>query len=266
MEQKENSICINQWGYINSIREPEARKFAGNRVLGKKELTEYRSVVGQLNWISLHTMPDISYNVSELSKAFKEGTTQDMRKLIKIVRKVKSIMGGVVIDELEEENTYWEAYTDASFGNVEDGHTQIGYIISVTDGKKRCPIWWKSRKSRRVAKSTIEAEALSVGEAIERVVYLNSLWAEIVGERKLKAFVKTDSKTLMTAIKSSTGVSSKRLKIDIAAIRETIELGEISEVQWVQGKHQVADVLTKSGVSEENIREYLEGREMTLKS
>ena len=233
-------------------------------VLEKKELTEYRSVVGQLNWISLHTMPDISYNVSELSKAFKEGTTQDMRKLIRIVRKVKSIMGGVVIDELEEENTYWEAYSDASLGNVEDGHTQIGYIISVTDGKKRCPIWWKSRKSRRVAKSTIEADG--VGEAIEGVVYFNSLWEEIVGERKLKAFVKTDSRKLMTAIKSSTGVSSKRLKIDIAAIRETIESGEISEVQWVPGKHQVADVFTKSGVSEENIREYLEGREMTVKS
>ena len=70
----------------------------------------------------------------------------------------------------------------------------------------------------------------------------------------------------MTAIKSSTGVSSKRLKIDIAVIRETIEFGEISEVQWVQGKHQVADVLTKSAISEENIREYLEGREMTVKS
>ena len=37
-------------------------------------------------------------------------------------------------------------------------------------------------------------------------------------------------------------------------------------MQWVQGKHQVADVLTKSGVSEENIREYSEGREMTVKS
>ena len=34
----------------------------------------------------------------------------------------------------------------------------------------------------------------------------------------------------------------------------------------LQGKHQVADVLTKSGVSEENIRDYLEGREMTVKS
>ena len=160
MEQKEDRICVNQWRYIDSIREPEAIRFTGNRVSGKKELTEYRSVVGQINLISLHILPDISYNVSELSKAFKEGTTQDMRKLIKVVRKVKSIMGGVVINELEEENICLEAYADSSFGNVEDGHTQIGYVISVTDGK-RCPIWWKSRKSRRVAKSTIEAEALT---------------------------------------------------------------------------------------------------------
>ena len=41
-------------------------------------------------------------------------------------------MGEVVINELEEENIYWEAYADASFGNVEDGHMQIGYIISIS--------------------------------------------------------------------------------------------------------------------------------------
>ena len=260
VEQRKNEISLNQWGYVNSIREPEGRRFSGNRVLSAEELTEYRSVVGQLNWVSLHTMPEIAFNVSELSKAFKGGTTQDMRKLIKIVRKVKHIMGGIVMSELEEENLYWEAYADASFGNIEDGHTQLGYVISLTDGKKRCTIWWKSRKARRIAKSTIEAEALSVGEAIEGVIYLNKLWEEVVGERKLEALVKTDSKTLMTAIRSSTGVSSKRLKIDIAAIRETMESGEIKEVQWIQGKHQIADVLTKSGVSEESIRNYVEGR------
>ena len=173
VEQKEDRINLNQWGYVNSIREPEARKYNGNRVLSSEELTEYRSVVGQLNWVSLHTMPEISYNISELSKAFKEGTTQDMRKLIKIVRRVKTIMGGIVIKELEQENIYWEAYADALFGNIEDGHTQLGYVISLTDGKNRCPIWWKSRKSRRIAKSTIEAESLSVGEAIEGLVYFN---------------------------------------------------------------------------------------------
>ena len=142
--------------------------------------------MGQLNWVSVHTMPEIAYNVSDLSKAFKEGSTQDMRKLIKIVRKVKSIMGEVVLDGLKEHHIYWEAYADASFGNVEDGHTQLGYIISLTDGSKRCPIWWKSRKSRRVAKSTIEAEALSVGEVIKGVIYFNRLLEEIMGEGKLK--------------------------------------------------------------------------------
>ena len=258
VEQKEDRICINQWRYVSSIQEPDASRFRGNRVLNAKELTEYRSVVGQLNWIALHTMPEIAYSVSDLSKAFKEGTSEDMRKLIKTVRRVKSIMGGVTLNELEEKEIYWEAYADASFGNIEDGHTQLGYIIALTDGKKRCPIWWKSRKSRRVAKSTIEAEALSVGEVIEGVIYFNRLWEEVVGGRKLEAVVKTDSKTLMTAIKSSTGVSSKRLKIDMAAIKETLEAGEITEVQWVQGKHQIADVLTKSGVSEENIRDYIE--------
>ena len=260
IEQRENEISLNQWGYINSIKEPEGRRFKGNRVLNPKELTEYRSVVGQLNWVSLHTMPEVAFSVSELSKAFKDGTTQDMRKLIKAVRRVKSIMGEIVLSDLEEEDLYWEAYADASFGNIEDGHTQLGYVISLTDGKKRCTVWWKSRKSRRIAKFTIEAEALSVGEAIEGLIYFNRLWKEIVGGRKLEALVKTDSKTLMTAVKSSTGVSSKRLKIDIAAIRETIASEEIKEVQWIQGKHQVADVLTKSGVSEEIIRKYVENR------
>lgn len=264
VEQKEDRIVVNQCKYIDSINEPESKRFSGNRILSERELTEYRSGVGKLNWVALHTMPEIAYNISDLSRAFKEGTTTDMRKLIKIIRKAKSIMGEVVMYELEEKDIYWEAYADASFGNVEDGHTQIGYIIALTDGKRRCPIWWKSRKSRRVAKSTIEAEALSTGEAIEGLIYLRFLWEEVVGGKKLEAIVKTDSRTLMTAIKSSTGVSSKRLKIDIAAIREAIEYGEVKEVKWIKGKCQIADVLTKSGVSEENIRNYVEGNKVDL--
>ncbi len=35
---------------------------------------------------------------------------------------------------------YWEVYADASFANIEDGETQVGYIISLADEKTRCPI------------------------------------------------------------------------------------------------------------------------------
>ena len=259
VRQEEDRICVEQCKYVDQIREPEVRRFGGTRILEAKELTEYRSVVGQLNWVALHTMPELSFDISSLSKAFKEGTTQDMKKLTRVVRKAKRIRGKIVLETLKKERLFWEVYADASFGNVEEGSTQIGYIISLTDGYKRCPIWWKSRKARRVAKSTIEAEALSVGEALEGAIYFNKLWEELVNGEKLEVVIKTDSKTLVKAIKSNTGVSSKRLKIDVAAIKECLEQEEVKEIEWISGKYQTADELTK-GVSEENIRKYVEGR------
>ena len=60
-------------------------------------------MVGQLNWASLHTVPEVSLTISV--KAFKEGTTQDITKLIKVVRKDKR-MGEVTINELKAENVY----------------------------------------------------------------------------------------------------------------------------------------------------------------
>ena len=63
----------------------------------------------------------------------------------------------------------------------------------------------------------------------------------------------------MKAIKSTTGVSSKRLKIDLAAIRESIETGEVEEVIWVPGKQQVADIHIKAGVAANNILNFVRG-------
>ena len=57
------------------------------------------------------------------------------------------------MNELEEENIYWAAYADVSFGNVEDGHTQIGYAISLADGKRRCPIWLEVKKIEKSSKT-----------------------------------------------------------------------------------------------------------------
>lgn len=83
-------------------------------------MTIYRSVVGQLNWVAQHTLPEVAYDVSDLSRAFKSGTTQGMRKLTKIVRRVKRSSAEIQIQKLKEKDTYWEVHTDASFGNVED--------------------------------------------------------------------------------------------------------------------------------------------------
>ena len=121
----------------------------------------------------------------------------------------------------------------------------------------KCPIAWKSRVSRRVVKSTIEAEALGMGDGMEMAVYINELWMELTGEGKMNVVVKTDSKTLERAIKSSNGVVSRRLRIDIAALRQMIERKELNTVEWVCSGEQVADCLTKEKNQNKSLWTYL---------
>ena len=54
---------------------------------------------------------------------------------------------------------------------------------------------------------------------------------------------KTDSRTLERAIRAATGVRNRKLRIDIARIKEMVETGEVTEVSWVSRKDQVADGL-----------------------
>ena len=69
-----------------------------------------------------------------------------------------------------------EVFWDASFGNVDGGKSQVGFVIGLTDERgKRCPLIWKSKVARRVVRSTIEAEAVGLGEALEVALYLKEI-------------------------------------------------------------------------------------------
>ena len=57
-----------------------------------------------------------------------------------------------------------------------------------------------------------------------------------------------DNKSLINNLSSSKIVSDRRLRIDIARIKEMIEKKEINVV-WIDGKNQIADALTKRGAS-----------------
>ena len=70
----------------------------------------------------------------------------------------------------------------------------------------------------------------------------------------------TDSKSLHDAVYSSREVTEKRLKIELSAIRESLEKGEIESVLWVNSKDQLADCLTKEGASREKLYEGLTGK------
>ena len=259
ISQEKETLWLDQESYVRSIQIPEVKRFRIERRLTDSELKEYRSLVGQINWLAQQTRPDLAYEVSDLSAGFQEAFTKDMRRVVKVANKSKEGEKKVKMEKLTGDGVFWEVYTDASFGNEGEGKSQIGYIISLKDDEgKRCPIQWKSMKAKRVAKSTLEAEALSLGEGAEAGVYLNKIWEEING-RKIPVRIKTDCRTLEKALKSHSLVKSKRLRIDVAAIKEMLKMGEVEEIEWVETKQQVADILTKRGVARGNIEFYVFG-------
>ena len=64
----------------------------------------------------------------------------------------------------------------------------------------------------------------------------------------IKIFCKTDNSSLYDSVHSSIQILDKRLRIEMAILREMIERKEIAETYWIPTDVQIADFLTKKGV------------------
>ena len=252
-------ITVDQIQYASSlapIKICRDRRFQKGSDLSDLEKAEYRTRIGQLNWIAGHTRPDIAYDTCELSVAFNKAKVEDLLKLNKLVERVTSDGFKLAFPRLKSlKDCTIECYTDASFANLPDGSSQGAYIILLMDCLgQRCPILWQSRKLRRVVKSTIAAETMALIEGAEAAVYIAQILSCVTSHTKLKVFCYVDNKSLVDSLNSIKRVDDKRLRIDLAVIENMVISGEISKVSWIPSKQQLADCLTKRGVSTECLR------------
>ena len=147
-----------------------------------------------------------------------------------------------------------EVYSDASFANLSNGGSQGGILIFLSnDNGLRCPIFWESRKIRRVVKSTLAAETLALIDAAEAGVYIKEVVKELINV-SMPIICLTDNKSLVDVIDSKKNVDDKRLRIDIAVLKDMLERKEISTIQWVSTTMQLANSLTKLGAPAGQLR------------
>ena len=106
-------------------------------------------------------------------------------------------------------------------------------------------------KVKRVVRSTLAAEAISLNDGCDSAVYLSKLVIPTLLPQdglKLDITAFTDNKSTFDAINSTTSVHDKKLRLEISALREYKEQGEI-DIQWVSGKDNFSDVFTKRGAN-----------------
>ena len=150
------------------------------------------------------------------------------------------------------------AYSDATYASMDDGSSQGGHIVFVKGENGRvAPIIWQSKRLDRVTKSPLASEALSLGEAADAGFLVSTLVQEIFRLPALpKVICYTDNRSLTDTLVTTRLIKDKRLRVDVSRLREMVTKEEIV-VKWIDGRHQVADALTKRGASTASLVEVL---------
>ena len=128
---------------------------------------------------------------------------------------------------------------------------------------------WNSSRIRRVVRSTIGAETLSLIEGCDTALYISEMVSEISKRMNTKApgpvniEALTDNQSLFDTIHSTKQTSEKRLIVDSSAVREMSDRNELS-VTWIKKEKQLSDVLTKYGASNRLLFDILQTGRMSL--
>ena len=257
LTQSEQGIILDQSHYVENIRLPMVdaeRMKMKDEPLSQEELTEMRELGGVTNWTVRTSRPDLSFDMIDISTKFKGGKVQDLANAKKVVSNLKRNPAHITISNVGNIKAceIW-CFSDAAFRNLNEGEDSAGgfviLLVNVFTGKC-APIDWKANKIKRKVASTLAAETISLGTALDSAVAIRDMISEITGNKirlQVKAIV--DNKSCRDAIYSTTSVSERRLRAEIAVIKDLQTEGIISEVKWIRGQFMLADIMTKKGVN-----------------
>ena len=267
--QDDKGITVDQTEYVQNLEifDLDLERLRMNRLMDQQEITHLRQYCGSLNWAVGTTRPDLSFQMINLSTNFKGGKVSALKQAHSVMKQLKKKPAYIRISNLNNFNDcqIW-CYSDAAHRNLNDNTDSAGgYIIFIVNTKNgNCaPLEWRSNKIKRRVVSTLAAELLSLVTAIDAAIGTRDQLCEITGGKvnlKIKAI--TDNRSARDTIYSEKANDQKRLRAEIAGVKESIEEGLIEEVKWVPGASMLADILTKQGVKSESLMSVLQEGKM----
>ena len=212
------------------------------------EIRKAQAIVGELQWLSNRTRPDISFAIGVLARLMHrrpEWTVKAGFHVLRCLKRTKSF--GLRYESNSSTKTTWNQiniYADTSFAPPHEKYRSVHGIL-VEHGSNI--IAWESCRQAFITQSTAEAEligyneAYQVGEAVSallQVLEINTKAKKIMG----------DSKAAIAQLTGDTGPwRTRHLRLRSAKLREALrDPCQGWEIEHKKGGELVADGLTKS--------------------
>ena len=264
--QDATGVVMDQSEYLQDIEYPVINTIqASGKMddnLSASDQTCLRQLVGRLNWLVQGSRPDIAYEMVELSTKLQRGKVKHLIRAMKCLRKLRDENASVKFSKLGPTHD-WKMvlYTDAAHANLDSVHSVGGHVVFLADNQGHmCPIAWKANKIKRVVRSSLAAEALSLQEGLDNCRYMRRALEEMVGLQchTLPIVAYVDNKGLVEAVYSTKMTREVGLRLDLAITKEFVHSKENITVQWCAGRDQLADSLTKRGASGHQLLQVLQ--------
>ena len=258
INQRDECVIVSQSEYTDNLSLIDASSGEKSDELSREEYTLFRAAVGKLNWLAVGTRPDVAFDVIEHSTKFNKATKADLYAVNNSISRVKKTSVSNVVPNLGNVKQ-WRivGFADAAHANICDGVGSTGaYIICLVGQEmKSTPIHWRSNKIPRVVRSTLASEALAMAEMVDMALYIQAI-LETVSGVVIPCLYITDSRSLFDAVYSTKLVDDKRLRIDIAYIKQCSVRKQIA-FKWCEGKRNLANSLTKRGACTKGLTRHI---------
>ena len=208
--------------------------------LGPSDATNYRSVIGALQYLTL-TRPDISYSVNKVCQYLHAPTTLHWAAVKRILRYLRHTTKlGLKI--CRSSSLLITAFSDADWaGCLDDRRSTGGFAIFLGANL----VSWSARKQTTVSRSSTEAEYKAVANTTAEVMWIQTLlyelgiqtpqaaklWCDNIGAKYISANPVFHART-------------KHIEVDYHFVRERVAR-RLLEIEYISTKDQVADGFTK---------------------
>jgi len=205
---------------------------------------KFHTGVYKLLFLSSRVRPDVLCPTIFLCRRVKKATAQDWTKLVNVLKYLNKTMHlGLCLGGDENGIIHLGVYADAAHGVNPKATSQTG--IFTTLGRGSC--FAKSQEQKHIARSSMEAEAYALSDAIPTAVWIQDFIKEAgYGNEVFPGDLFEDNMSLIHAIRKGDTSSDKTRHIRIRKLftRQFVESGRFN-LHHCPTADMIADILTK---------------------
>jgi hypothetical protein len=271
-DRKAQTITLDQRLYVEtalkrfgldqcaSVSTPEAvgaRNDANPALDRPADKQRFMEITGTLMYAAISSRPDIAHGVNYLAANMIAPTVRHMQAAERVLRYLAGSKdvglifgsrngnngGSAAADSRSSVKVECCAYADADWaGDRSDRKSISGWVAKINGD----PISWSSKKQRVVALSTCEAELYAEAAAIQEVLWIRGILAELDLSSSTGSTVYGDNQSAIAVSKNGVkGERTKHIDIKYHFVTEAVE-NKIVKLQWIPTAEQQADIFTKA--------------------